>query len=144
MTNPLKMTLLSSTLMAALLSAGAQNPSAPAQATSPAQPAASAPATATNGDLAGPGDYDPNHPRVNQVNRQEQVGANRISNGIKSGKIDPAQAAQLKASEAKIQRQESADMAANHGHLTKQEQNQLNREQKRVDKQIWKDKHPKK
>jgi hypothetical protein len=142
--------------MAVLLPAVAQNPNAPAQngvvhaqsntpaqATTSTQPAMSAPSS-TNGDVAGPGDYDPKHPRVNQVNRQEQIGQNRIADGVKSGKIDPAQAAQLEASEAKIQKQESADMAAHHGHLTKQEQNQLNREQKRVDKQIWRDKHPKK
>jgi hypothetical protein len=43
--------------------------------------------------------------------------------------------------EQHIENQEKADMAAHNGHLTKGEQKQLNKEQNRTSKQIYKDKH---
>jgi hypothetical protein len=111
-----------------------------------AAPAAAPPSPSANtgGDVAGPGDHDPGHGRVNQVNQQETYGQNRITNGAKDGELNSAQAARLDGQEDKIEAQEKADMAKNHGHLTKKEQNQLNNEQKHLDKRIWKDKHPKK
>ena len=90
---------------------------------------------------AGPGVYDPGHPRVNQVNTREQNQQNRIANGVKSGQLTPGETSRLENKEARIQRQEKRDMAKNNGHLTKVEQAKLNREQNKVSRQIYSDKH---
>jgi len=95
--------------------------------------------TTTSG--AGPGVDDPGHPRVNEVNTREQNQQNRIANGEKNGTLTPGQASRLEGREQHIENQEKADMAAHNGHLTKSEQRQLNREQNRTSKQIYKEKH---
>lgn len=105
--------------------------------------AASAQAQNSNTSGAGPGQVDPGHPRVNQVNARETNQQNRIANGVKNGTLTPRQTAHLENREAHIQNQQKRDMAAHNGHLTKAEQNKLNREQNHVSKQIYKDKHSK-
>jgi len=90
---------------------------------------------------AGPGQVDPGHPRVNEVNKREQNQQDRIANGVKNGTMTPGQAAHVERQEQHIENQQKADMAAHNGHLTKGEQRQLNREQNRTSKEIYKDKH---
>ena len=92
---------------------------------------------------AGPGVVDPGHPRVNQVNRREARQQQRIGNGIKSGKLNSQQATHLEKREASVQNREQKDMAKHNGHLTKAEQKGINRQQNRISKTIYKDKHPK-
>ena len=101
---------------------------------------ASAQTATTSG--AGPGVVDPGHPRVNQVNRREARQQQRIGNGIKSGKLNSQQAAHLEKREASVQNREQKDMAKHNGHLTKAEQKGINRQQNRISKSIYKDKHP--
>jgi len=98
--------------------------------------------TSTTTSGAGPGVVDPGHPRVNQVNRREENQQQRIGNGIKSGKLNAQQASNLEKREANVQNREKKDMAKNNGHLTKAEQNGINRQQNRISKSIYKDKHP--
>jgi hypothetical protein len=102
---------------------------------------ASAQTQDSNTSGAGPGQYDPNHPRVNEVNNREQNQQDRIANGVKNGTMTPGQAAHVEKQEQHIENQEKADMAAHNGHLTKREQKQLNREQNHTSKEIYKDKH---
>ena len=90
---------------------------------------------------AGPGVVDPGHPRVNQVNSRETRQQNRIANGVKNGSLSPKQTANLENREASVQNREKKDMAAHNGHLTKAEQNGINRQQNRISKSIYKDKH---
>jgi hypothetical protein len=94
--------------------------------------------TTTSG--AGPVVVDPGHPRVNQVNGREQNQQNRIANGIKNDKLTPAQTARLEKGENRLANNEKKDMAADHGHLTKQDQRQLNREANHMSSRIAKDK----
>ena len=103
--------------------------------------AGSASAQSQNTSGAGPGVDDPGHPRVNEVNTREQNQQDRIANGVKNGTMTPGQAARVENKEQHIENQEKADMAAHNGHLTKGEQRQLNKEQNRTSKQIYKDKH---
>ena len=105
--------------------------------------AASAQTQDSNTSAAGPGVVDPNHPRVNEVNGREQNQQDRIANGEKNGTLTPGQTAHLENREQHIENQEKADMAAHNGHLTKGEQNRLNREQNRTSRQIYRDKHDK-
>lgn len=103
--------------------------------------AGSAIAQNSNNSGAGPGVYDPNHPRVNQVNRREQRQQNRIANGIKSGQLTPGEAARLEKKENRLVQNEKRDMAKDGGHLTKRDQAQLNREANHVSKAIYRNKH---
>lgn len=96
--------------------------------------------TTGNTSGAGPGVHDPGHPRVNQVNRREQRQQNRIANGIKNDKLNSKQAARLEKGETRLQNNEKKDMAKDNGHLTKQNQRQLNREANRMSGRIKKDK----
>ncbi len=102
---------------------------------------ASAQTSTTSG--AGPGVVDPGHPRVNQVNGREENQQQRIGNGIKSGKLNSQQAANLEKRESSVQNREQKDMAEHNGHLTKAEQKGINRQQNRISKSIYNDKHSK-
>jgi hypothetical protein len=97
--------------------------------------------TAATTSGAGPGVVDTGHPRVNQVNKREQNQQRRIRNGVKSGKLNSQQAAHLEKREASVQNREQKDMAKHNGHLTKAEQKGINRQQNRISKSIYKDKH---
>jgi hypothetical protein len=99
---------------------------------------ASAQTSTTSG--AGPGVVDPGHPRVNEVNRREENQQQRIGNGVKNGALTPQQTSNLEKREANVQNREQKDMAKNNGHLTKAEQNGINRQQNRISKSIAKDK----
>jgi hypothetical protein len=96
--------------------------------------------TTTTTSGAGAGVVDPGHPRVNQVNGREANQQNRIANGVKNGSLTPKQTANLEKREANVQNREQKDMAAHNGHLTKAEQNGINRQQNRISKTIYKDK----
>ena len=90
---------------------------------------------------AGPGNVDPGHPRVNQINQREQNQQNRIANGVKSGQLTPGETQRLERGERRLENNEKKDMAKDNGHLTKQDQRQLNREANHMSKRIYKDKH---
>ena len=98
--------------------------------------------TATTTSGAGPGVVGLGHPRVNQVNRREQNQQKRIGNGIKNGKLNSHQATNLEKRETSVQKREQKDLAQHNGHLTKAEQKGINRQQNRISKSIYKDKHP--
>jgi hypothetical protein len=65
----------------------------------------------------------------------------RIAQGIKSGQLTAGEAAHLESNEAKINHEVAADRAANGGKLTGQEKAQVNRQQNRESRQIYRDKH---
>jgi hypothetical protein len=97
--------------------------------------------TSNNTSGAGPGVVDPGHPRVNEVNQREENQQQRIGNGVSSGKLSAQQTSNLEKREANVQNREQKDMAKNNGHLTKAEQKGINRQQNRISKSIYKDKH---
>src|SRR5579872_3867496 len=102
---------------------------------------ASAVAQTSTTSGAGPGVVDPGHPRVNEVTQREQNQQTRIANGMKNGTLTSKQASNLEQRETAVQNREKADMAKHNGHLTKAEQNGINRQQNRISKSIYKDKH---
>ena len=104
---------------------------------------ASAQTSTTTTSGAGPGVVDPGHPRVNEVNQREENQQQRIGNGVKNGTLTPQQTSNLEKREASVQNREQKDMAKNNGHLTKREQRGINRQQNRISKSIYKDKHDK-
>jgi len=100
----------------------AQDPSS-----SQSSPAAAAPATEKKAD-----------PSIAQ--RKENL-QDRIANGVKSGQLTAGETANLEKKEAAINKETSADRAANGGKLTSAEKAQVNKQQNQVSKQIYTDKH---
>ena len=90
---------------------------------------------------------DKHNAAVQNTNPKSEVGKraenqqDRIAQGIKSGQLTAGEASNLEHKEAGINREVRNDRAANGGHLTQQERNQVNRQQNRVSKQIYRDKH---
>ncbi len=105
--------------------------------------AAAAQSTNNTTSGAGTGVVDPGHPRVNEVNQRQQNQQNRIANGEKNGTLNSKQASNLEKRETAVQNREKKDMAEHNGHLTKAEQNGINRQQNRISNSIYKDKHDK-
>jgi hypothetical protein len=97
--------------------------------------------TSTATSEAGPGVVDPGHPRVNEVNQREANQQQRIGNGVANGSLNSQQAANLEKRETAVQNREQKDMAKNNGHLTKAEQRGINRQQNRISKSIYKNRH---
>jgi hypothetical protein len=94
-----------------------------------------------NASEAKPGVIDPNHPRVNEVNRREENQQQRIGQGDAAGTLSAGQTGKIEGQEQKIQNKETADMDAHNGHLTEPEKRQLNRNENRVSAEIFDDKH---
>ncbi|MET3653309.1 hypothetical protein [Dyella japonica] len=69
----------------------------------------------------------PGHPRVNEVNQRLDNQQNRIQNGVADGQMNAKQAARDEKQDANIAQRESHDEAEHGGHLTKQEQRNLNK-----------------
>jgi hypothetical protein len=102
----------------------AQDPSS-----SQSSPAAATPAAAT--------EKKPD-PSIAQRKENQQ---DRIANGVKSGQLTAGETANLEKKEAAINKETSADRAANGGKLTSAEKAQVNKQQNQVSKQIYTDKH---
>jgi hypothetical protein len=89
------------------------------------------------------GEFAKEHPRRNEVNKRIDNQRARINEGVKDGKLDHQQAAQLRENDRAIKQQEHAEVKANGGHLTGAEQKQLNREENANSALIHDEKHPK-
>src|ERR1700749_4803313 len=83
----------------------------------------------------------PDHPRVNEVNQRLDNQQARINQGLASGTMGAKQAARDEAHDANIAKRESVDEAKHNGHLTKGEQNRLNRSENRNSRPISRKKH---
>jgi hypothetical protein len=69
----------------------------------------------------------PGHPRVNEVNQRLDNQQNRTQAGVADGQLNAKQAARDEKQDANIAQRESRDEAEHGGHLTKQEQKNLNK-----------------
>ncbi len=74
------------------------------------------------------------------ANRQENQ-QDRIAQGVASGRLSAAETANLEHKEAKLNREIRSDRKANGGSLTPQERQQVNRQQNRLSRNIYRDKH---
>ena len=75
------------------------------------------------------------------VGKRAENQQDRIAQGIKSGQLTAGEAAHLENNEAKINKEVRNDRAANGGKLTPQERAQVNRQQNKTSRQIYRDKH---
>lgn len=85
----------------------------------------------------------PDHPRVNEVNQRLDNQQARIDQGLKNGTMTGKQAARDEQHDANIAKRESVDEAKHNGHLTKGEQNRLNRSENKNSRAIYRQKHSK-
>ena len=76
-----------------------------------------------------------------EVGKRAENQQDRIAQGAKSGQLTAGETSNLETREAGINREVAADRKANGGKLTNAERAQVNRQQNRVSKQIYKDKH---
>ena len=83
----------------------------------------------------------PDHPRVNEVNQRLDNQQSRIDQGLANGTMSNKAAARDEKHDANIAKRESIDEAKHNGHLTKGEQNRLNRSENRNSRRIYRQKH---
>ncbi len=84
------------------------------------------------------GSFDRNHPRRAEVNGRLANQNARIDNKVKDGDLSKAQAATLHHEDHAIRKEEQRDAAKHDGHITKHEQNKLNRQENHVSHRIRK------
>lgn len=82
------------------------------------------------------GTWDQNHPRRAEVNGRLGMQNARINDKVATGRMSAGQAAQLHHEDHQVH-QEEHDMASqNGGHITRQEQHTLNRQENHISNQI--------
>jgi hypothetical protein len=75
------------------------------------------------------------------IHQRKENQQDRIAQGVKSGQLTPRETANLENKEAAINQETRADRKANGGKLTQGEKAQINRQQNRTSRQIYRDKH---
>jgi len=80
--------------------------------------------------------WQKNHPRRVEVNQRLKHENKRINKKVNEGSMSQAEATRLKAKERKILREERLMASRNGGHITKQQQKKLNRQENRLSRQI--------
>jgi len=77
----------------------------------------------------------------NEVNQRQRNQQKRIGEGVENGSLTPAETARLEKQEAAIHHEVKTERKANGGKLTAQERRQVNRQQNRESKRIYRQKH---
>jgi hypothetical protein len=83
----------------------------------------------------------PDHPRENEVNQRLDNQQARIDQGLKNGTMTGQQAARDEKHDENIAQREAVDESKHNGHLTKGEQNRLNKSENQNSKRIYRQKH---
>ncbi len=83
----------------------------------------------------------PDHPRENEVNQRLDNQQSRIRQGVANGTMSGKQAARDEAHDANIAQREAVDESKHNGHITKAEQNRLNKSENRNSRRIRRQKH---
>lgn len=76
-----------------------------------------------------------------EVDRREVRQQERIGEGVQSGQLTPRETVRLEGQEARIQNEIARDRAANGGTLTAAERRSIDRQQNRVSRHIYAQKH---
>jgi hypothetical protein len=79
--------------------------------------------------------------RAGEIQRRKQRQQNRIAAGIESGKLSPKEASRLETQEGALNREEQAMRDANGGHLGPGQRRVINRQQNRLSRRIFRQKH---
>jgi hypothetical protein len=89
---------------------------------------------------------DPASPpeKEGRIQRRKENQQDRIAQGVASGQLTAGETANLEHKEAKLNREIRNERRANGGTLTPQEKRQVNRQQNRLSRNIYRDKHNRK
>jgi hypothetical protein len=79
--------------------------------------------------------------RAQDIPQRKAIQQSRIANGVKNGSLSPHETGKLEGKEAAINRETRRDRAQNGGPLTAHQKAKINRQQNRVSKDIYRDKH---
>ena len=77
----------------------------------------------------------------NEINERQRNQQERIGKGVENGSLTPGETAHLEKQEAAIHHEVKTERKANGGTLTAQERRQVNRQQNRESKRIYRQKH---
>jgi len=77
----------------------------------------------------------------NEINERQRNQQERIGKGLENGSLTPAETARLEKQEAAIHHEVKTERQANGGKLTAQERRQVNRQQNRESRRIYRQKH---
>ena len=77
----------------------------------------------------------------NEINERQRNQQKRIGEGVENGSLTPAETARLEKQEAAIHHEVKSERQANGGKLTAQERRQVNRQQNRESRRIYRQKH---
>ena len=75
------------------------------------------------------------------INQRRENQQDRIAQGVKSGQLTAGETARLETREAHVNREIKDDREDHNGHLTPAEKRQVNRQQNRLSRSIYRDKH---
>ena len=76
--------------------------------------------------------------RIQQRKENQQQ---RVANGVENGSLTPKETAHLENKEANLNKEIRTDLKANGGNLTNNQKRQINRQQNRLSKNIYNQKH---
>ena len=85
--------------------------------------------------------WDQQHPRRAEVNGRLANQNARVTNGVRDGQLNHAQAHQLRADDHAIRAEERADASVNGGHITRAEKRQINQQENANSRAIYGEKH---
>lgn len=88
--------------------------------------------------FAAEGEFDKTHPRRAEVNQRLNNQDRRIHNEVRKGDMSKAKAARLHREDRHIRNEERGMSSRDGGHISKREQNKLNRQENAVSQQIGK------
>jgi len=75
------------------------------------------------------------------IHARKENQQDRIAQGVKSGSLTPKETGNLENKEAGLNKEIRTDRKANGGNLTNNQKRQVNRQQNRLSKNIYRDKH---
>lgn len=75
------------------------------------------------------------------INQRRENQQDRIAQGVKSGQLTAGETARLETRESHLNREIKDDREDHNGHLTPAEKRQVNRQQNRMSRSIYRDKH---
>lgn len=77
----------------------------------------------------------------NRIHERKENQQQRIANGVENGSLTPKETAHLENKEAALNKEIRTDRKANGGNLTNNEKRQINRQQNRLSRNIYRQKH---
>lgn len=79
--------------------------------------------------------------QAQEIQQRKENQQDRIANGVANGSLTPHETANLEHKEAGLNREIRHDRRQNGGNLTNKEKAQVNRQQNRLSRNIYRDKH---